>query len=359
MPIACHVPAFEKPIDPIRDAIAPALKIAGQILASRLTIYDSLETRQDLFFSNAQIEALLCRKLAGLDLNLPLRTRSKAAKSAVCRALGYPVPNTFTKTQPRFKGQNFDTYVQKADNFQIWNEDIDASRRYVFIRVDDNQVVRSVKVMSGEAIALLDTTGTLTQKYQASARKAITESVLVAEKDTAELQARMAGADCFLGDQVRFSDVLPIREVYNRLLAIVGKRIRDPGHEQERNRGAALHAAVEKALGGAGYSDSGQFPDIADQLVEVKLQTSRTIDLGLVLPDDTDTVAAIPQVRHCDVRYAIVYGHIKGRHVVLDHVVVSPGEAFFSFFRRFEGKKINRKIQIHLPKDFFRDADAL
>ena len=90
--------------------------------------------------------------------------------------LGYPVPKTFKKVQPRFPGQNFDTYVQKSNNLQIWNEEVSASRRYVIIRVNDMDIVTKVRVVTGDVIAAFDTTGTLTHKYQAKARKPPTQS---------------------------------------------------------------------------------------------------------------------------------------------------------------------------------------
>src|SRR5207302_9984054 len=99
---------------------------------------------------------------------LPLRTRSKVVKSAVCKILGYPIPAYFQKTQPRFPGQAFDTYVQKSNNLQVWNEELAPSRRYVLIRCLPDDLIGKVKVVTGDTLALLDTTGTLTQKYQAS-----------------------------------------------------------------------------------------------------------------------------------------------------------------------------------------------
>jgi hypothetical protein len=101
------------------------------------------------------------------------------------------------------------------------------------------------------------------------------------------------------------------------------------------------------------YHDSGQFPDVPDQLLEVKFQTSPTIDLGLVSPDSREPLADQASHRHCDVRYAVFYGRVAGSKVQIDHLVVSTGEDFFKFFRRFEGKVVNKKIQIPLPKDFF------
>ena len=165
------------------------------ISSSGLTIYDSLETRPELYIDTRALERILNQALVGLDLNYPIRTRSKVLKSSVCQALGYPVPKSFRKTQPRFPAQNFDTYVQKSNNLQIWNEEVASSRRYVLIRVDDNQVVTRVKVVTGDVIAKLDPTGTLTTKYQARSRDPVTESRLVSSADTSQCCEDVAGAD--------------------------------------------------------------------------------------------------------------------------------------------------------------------
>src|SRR5205807_8410871 len=123
------------------------------IRASGLTIYDSLQQRLDLFLNDEELERTLNRGLHGLVLDQPLRTRSKVVKSRVCEALGYPIPKSFKKSQPRFPGQNFDTYVQKSNNLQIWNEEVSPSRRYVLIRVDENDKVTKIRVVTGQIIA--------------------------------------------------------------------------------------------------------------------------------------------------------------------------------------------------------------
>ena len=57
--------------------------------------------------------------------------------------------------------------------------------------------------------------------------------------------------------------------------------------------------------------------------------------------------------RHCDTRYAMFYAITDGKEVTLTHLFVTTGADFFNRFRRFEGKVINGKIQIPLPRDFF------
>lgn len=139
------------------------------ISASKLTIYDAIEIGDpNLWISSPELESLLDSGLKGMSLSgLPLRTRSKVLKERVCKILGYPIPLSFKKTQPRFPGQQFDTYIQKSNNLQIWNEEIFPTRRYVLIRLNESDIVCKVKAIDGETLAKLDTTGTLTQKYQA------------------------------------------------------------------------------------------------------------------------------------------------------------------------------------------------
>lgn len=107
------------------------------IRQSGLSIYDPIEVGDpNLWIPTDELETLLDKNLCGVSLaRLPLRTRSKTLKEHVCRALGYPIPSSFKKTQPRFPGQLFDTYVQKSNNLQVWNEELALDRRYVIIRV--------------------------------------------------------------------------------------------------------------------------------------------------------------------------------------------------------------------------------
>lgn len=341
-------------------------RYAKAIRQSGLTIYDEVEVGDlDLWIPAPELETILKQSLMGLSLaGLPLRTRSKFVKSVVCRALGYPVPRSFRKCQPSFPGQLFDTYVQKSKNVQIWNEEISAERRYVIIRVSSNDIITGIKVVTGEVLASLDTTGTLTQKYQARLVPGDVQAELIATEDTDRLR-------CFVLDTMDLSllaspidypvagQLLSIKRIFKSLRGLLGKVFPDRGYDQERNRGAELHRLVCQGLGYSSYRDDGRFPDVKHQLLEVKLQTSPTIDLGLVCPDSTEALD-IPkvggqQMRHCDVRYALFYGNTDGHNVALTHFFLTTGEQFFKRFSKFQGKLLNKKLQVRLPSDFFRD----
>jgi hypothetical protein len=111
------------------------------------------------------------------------------------------------------------------------------------------------------------------------------------------------------------------------------------------------------------YRDDGASPDITAQLIEVKLQTSTTIDLGIFSPDCCDKLNLPPingqYLRHCDVRYAVFSGDTDGTTVTLTHLVLVTGEDLFKRFKRFGGKVLNKKLQIYLPDDFFDDHEYI
>lgn len=334
------------------------------IQSSGFDIYSPIEVGNPRFWiPTRHLETLLNRALSGLDLaGLALRTRSKVVKMAVCEALGYPVPKSFKKTQPRFPGQQLDTYTQKSNNLQIWNEELSPTRRYAIIKLSDQDIVLKVKVVNGQELALLDTTGTVTTKYQASLVTDTHTHELVSMRDTLPMLPHIQPDATFSKstspiDEPESGALLPIQEIFKQLSVLVGLSFVDPGMDQERNRGAALHRLICNRLGYSRYEDKGQFPDIRHQMLEVKLQTSPTIDLGLVLPSSEEPLD-IRQLgehhpRHCDTRYAMFYAKTDGKKVTLTHLFVTTGADFFSRFRRFEGKVTNGKIQIPLPRNFF------
>lgn len=340
-------------------------KYLKNISKSGLSIYDLVDIKnKNLWIPTQVLEDLLNLHLIGLSLTkLPLRTRSKALKKSVCRSLGYPVPKSFKKTHPRFPGQNFDTYIQKSNNLQIWNEEIEPSRRYVIIKLSDKDIVTKVRVISGQELSLLDKTGTLTRKYQARLTNVHKDAELVTPEDTDSIASLGIEKNLKVSSKNKPTDLpskeslLPINIIFDRLTKLIGQSFSDFGYDQERNRGAGLHNLVCRALGYDAYLDNGRFPDVLNQLLEIKLQTSPTIDLGLISPDSKEAldVAQINGnvIRHCDVRYAIFYAETDGKSVKIKNLFLTTGEGFFQRFPQFQGRVVNAKIQIPLPDSFF------
>lgn len=334
--------------------------IEAEIRRRALSIYDPLDPSDPAYYEFSELEAALRSHLVGLEIGGAIRTRAKLAKQAVCDALGYPVPSSFAKTQPRFPGQNLDVYVQQSNNLQIWNEEVDPNRRYALIRPDAQDIVRDVRVVTGESLAAYDTTGTLTSKYQAKRRAASSGSLLVSSFDTAAMRPWVSPAPPpavgTSGDAPKPGRVLAIGEVFDRLRSLENHRIPDPGATQDRLRGEVLQEVAAGVLQTERYANHGQWPDLRSQALEVKLQTSPTIDLGLVLPSSTAGAPTLgPDFMHCDVRYAVVYATPTGKsELLITDVVVTTGEDFFKEFVQFGGLTVNRKLQLRLPEDFFQ-----
>jgi hypothetical protein len=331
------------------------------IIASGLTIYDENALNdKSLYIPTETLEVLLNHGLVGLSLSgLALRTRSKFVKALVCKALGYPVPETFQKTKPSFPGQNFDVYIQKSMNLQIWNEEISQARRYAIIQVDDADKITKVKVISGSALVALDKTGTLTTKYQAILPQ-LNASRLFSVSDTKSVQEWLGRGKIDMSKTKPTNPpvkgkLLPIGTIYNLLKPIEGCSISRLGSLQERNRGAVLHRLICEKIGFSEYEDDGSYPDIPNQLIEIKLQTSPTIDLGLHAPNDNETILSSngKQFFSKDIRYVIISGIAKENTVTIKNLYLMTGEDFTKFIPLFGGNIQNSKLQIPLPSNFF------
>ena len=320
--------------------------------------------------SNDELEQTLRRELIGTDLSgLALRSRSKEIKLRVCAALGYPAPRSFKKTHPRFPCQNLDVMTQKSNNIQIWNSEIDPDRRYALCQVDATDTVCAVRVVTGAYLSSLDTTGTATHKYQAILSLQFNSGVYSSSDTTnitpwlqrGALNQAQPGTPVLANIQLKLNhprlptepphhgQVLPIHEVYNRLCPLIGLTIPELSKDQERNRGSLLHQHVCRALGYQQYRDNGQFPDIPNQLLEIKLQTAPTIDLGKYAPNSE--LEVLPGITCSDIRYAIFYGIVHLGQVTLQKVFLVNGHDFFTLAQPVPG--VNKKLQMHLPLGFF------
>ncbi|MDB5694456.1 MAG: restriction endonuclease [Alphaproteobacteria bacterium] len=346
---------------PLRDA----LEIRHAVAQLGCDIYEPLTEHPEAVYTPAELVALLSHELIGKVFDAPIRTRAKLAKQAVAKALGYPIPETLRKTKPRFPGQDLDVYVQQSNNLQVWNDEISPTRRYAVLGLDAANRVVAVRVVEGLELAAFDNTGTLTSKYQASRQPGRTGSTLVSADDTRPFVTELAPVDDLSsGALARMlpvspptsGQVLTVASLHARLMELVGGSLEYS--PSERQRGEQLHRAACSALGLGSYADTGRFPDILCQALEVKLQLAGTIDLGLVSPDSEEPALTLsPRLRHCDVRYLIAYAVRTESGMQIEHIVTSTGADFFDEFQRFGGLVQNRKLQLRLPLDFFHPKE--
>lgn len=337
-------------------------EVAALIASSGLTIYDPIDRDDPLFFDMAVLEGHLRDSLRGLRLDYPPRTRAKYAKQAVCQATGYPVPGAFRRTRPRFPGQDLDVYVQRADNLQVWNEDVSPTRRYVLIRPDAAGRVVDVRVVTGETVARWDRTGTLTQKYQARRRHGREGSRLVSAQDTDAFRRALRRS-------FRSRSSPACRRPPGRSPGISSRSGRclivSSAWSARRSR---IEAAIRIETGAKRFTDwpakrwdsaalrtlgSSRTFFARSSRSSCRWHRQSTLDWS---PDSEAAAETVgPNVRHRDVRYAVAYAEpISAGRIRITAVVVAIGADFFSEFQRFEGLVRNTKRQIPLPAGLFR-----
>lgn len=190
--------------------------------------------------------------------------------------LGYPIPKAFRKLklQPRFPGQNFDTYVQSADNLQIWNAEISPTRRYVLIRPDANGNIQRVRVISGADLAPLDRTGKLTRKYQARIAD-LTQLHLASGNDTPNLMHVISHhADSVARsspiDPPNGTTLMAIRELFAKLSPMLGRsfstRHPDLARQTRRRGNHLLFDSDPSPMGGTLLRYQRRFPTIPQHI---------------------------------------------------------------------------------------------
>jgi hypothetical protein len=215
----------------------------------------------------------------------------------------------------------------------VYTQDVDSARRYMIL-IMKGDCIADVHVIAGADLALLDRTGTLTSKFQAIRIDENAGSQLVSAEDTQDFIAALMPAN-EIPDGVspvalpQPHEVLDIGAVYDTLLPMVGETFADPGILQDRNRGSVVHREACARLGISHFADNGRFPDVLSQVLEIKLQLARTIELGFELPESTTLVASTNNLLAVkDVRYAIFYAERLEKAFQITCLVVVTGEDF-------------------------------
>lgn len=325
--------------------------------------------------------------------------KSQWAKLQIIELLGYQRPSGLRTKQakqskPKFIHQLFDIFVQSSRNLQFWNyvpysdtiipgewnvESESPYRykdcRYLLVFHNPEGVILKTAIVSGNKLAEWDTTGTQTIKWQASARRSyrneISSQIIVSPIETlnskisAYMQHPLEKKSRFIVQESQNPQsplikqpptpafFLTHNEIAQALRTLVGTEFANLGAGQERSMGQTLEKEIIKALGYQSYqqTDTGNYPDLLHQLIEVKFQLRDTIDLGKHLPTDPLPIKAPWNkwgISPREIRYVValmeqgVYNNF-----VVDSIVITSGEKFNEYFSISEGT--NFKIQIPIP----------
>jgi hypothetical protein len=98
-----------------------------------------------------------------------------------------------------------------------------------------------------------------------------------------------------------------------------------------------------------GWKLVGEFPDIKNQLLEVKVQDSPTVDLGRYSPVIEEIIFKDLNFTTHDVRYLIALTNPKTE--IIEGIVLAPGEKLGEVFSHVSDKSY--KCQRSIPMQFF------
>jgi hypothetical protein len=285
------------------------------------------------------------------------------------------------KGVPKLIREMVDTYIVitgDSYNLQVWNrypnsrsvlvkyisgETIQSKDiRLVFIKIDtEKEIINSIVILTPEYIEnKFGKFGKPTIKHQLLISQKQREKIINSENsillypDTKNLTYRVRHTyentpDTMLKEpdfQNLFSTKLLSEMVAKKL---IGQKLEA---NDTKNRGQALERLVLQLLG---YSEdnlqglAGGYPDIPNQILEVKVQDKQTVDLGKYTPEIEEVVIEDSNVTTSDIRYLIALTNpMTG---IIEGIVLSPGEKLGEIFTYVSDTSF--KCQRSIPMSFF------
>jgi hypothetical protein len=122
--------------------------------------------------------------------------------------------------------------------------------------------------------------------------------------------------------------------------------------DSTKNRGQALERKVLELLGYPSSNSDllyGAFPDIPNQLLEVKVQDTQTVDLGKFSPGKEEIIIEDLNITTFDIRYLIALTNPETE--IIEGIILSPGEKLGEVFSYVSDQSY--KCQRSIPMDIF------
>lgn len=313
--------------------------------------------------------------------NLIAATLEKHPLPPPCDRDSYTIIPPKKKGVPRILREYIDTYIATtgdAYNLQVWNrnpvgESIqieyafgenlrERDVRFVIVRVDPHTFeVRSIFLLSSDYI--VDHFGKFSRptiKHQLiitdKTRRKILETrpPILYYPDTAKVATMVSQLyerpRASMRDKPRQGRVLALRILREKVaVRLINATIEGA---TTKNRGQFLELLISQYLGYMPRADEplmGSYPDLPNQALEVKVQDSPTIDLGMYSPRVEEDVPACPGFTTSDIRYLIALTDEKTG--VVTGVVLCPGEKLGEHFSYVSST--NYKCQRAIPMSFF------
>jgi hypothetical protein len=362
-PVFKHPPRNKADLTP-PEAIADIL---SSLIGQRFTL--SGKTRTD----GANLRKLVAGTLEAHSLPEP------------CDTADFQIIPPKGKGVPRILLEYIDTYIVtsgKSYNLQVWNRNpasksvqiqysngssLNADEvRFVLVKIDvSTHTISSIFVLTPEYIVRrFGRFGKPTVKQQliisGSARQAVLnrpngllfyddESPIGKEKNVDNLRAVSIHSD------PHDAELLPLSIISAKLQAcLLGAEV---SQSTTKTRGQYLEQEVAEALGyqiGVTELLAGGYPDIRNQMLEVKIQDSPTVDLGMYTPEFEEDIPNSIGFTTKNVRYFIALTNPETNRI--EGAIICPGNLLGEHFT-YVGDK-SYKCQRSIKMDFFAQREG-
>jgi len=285
------------------------------------------------------------------------------------------------KGVPRILREYMDTYLVTSGNsynLQVWNrnpvsdsvqieyssgETVSARDvRFVFLRADSsNNRIDSVVILTPDYIE---------KKFGKFGKPTLKHQMIIPSRIRQEIVSQNLPI-LFYSDTPRVAKFVsnifspPKRQFYSVpehgdpfSLQIIKSKVVEPllglviPADSTKTRGQSLEKIIVKLLGYDLNEDdllAGSYPDILNQLLEVKLQDAATVDLGQLSPEFEEVILSSPQITTRDIRYLIALADPETQQV--QAVILCPGEHLGHHFTYVVNTSY--KCQRSIPMSFF------
>lgn len=291
-------------------------------------------------------------------------------------AFKYEIVPPKQKGVPSFLREYIDTYIVTTGNsynLQVWNRNPNSASvqvdlkngemllasdvRFVLGKINSNNQIESIFIMTPDYIE---------DKFGKFGKPTVKQQLIISNKKREDIirKGGMIIADSNLpksllaqNDETIKEDV-SIKDEPDKVLPIeiIGERITDKltGEKLDitlstKQRGQQLERIVAYQLGYKNMRKGleGGYPDIRNQMLEVKVQDSPTIDLGRYSPQFEEHINDDFTTR--TIRYLIAL--TNSMDGAIDGVIICPGEELGKHFTYVAEKSF--KCQRSIPMSFF------
>lgn len=281
------------------------------------------------------------------------------------------------KGVPRLLAELVDTYIVTTGhsyNLQVWNRSPNSSLaiirynngeiispkdiRFICVKIDTiNEKIDSIVILTPAYIE---------NKFGVFSKPTIKNQLLVSEKERikiitgdkvdfrpdtlciASISQKAYKVPTSLAQNFNTTDVFSL-DVIRTVVAdkLIGTTLNGG---DTKTRGQALERKVLDLLGyGKDSKLVGGYPDVPNQLLEVKVQDAQTIDLGLYSPQFKEPIAGVNGCTTEDVRYLIALTNAQSH--IIEGVILSSGLRLGDKFSYVSDKSF--KHQRTIPMAFF------